>query len=152
MSRWSWFAIFAIGCGHPAAPATQTTPAPAPVTVAPDAAVAPPALEDDLPRLADRAVKLYLDWQKAFDTAGTNCADATARMNTLAETNADLIEANHRLMKSGHEKIKAARAELIKRSGEIDAAAQTIMTGPTMTACKGDAPFNAALERLAGEG
>lgn len=152
MSRWSWFASFAIGCGHPAAPATQTTPAPAQAAVAPDAAVAPRALDDDLPRLADRAVKLYIDWQKAFEAAGTNCADATAKMNTLADANEDLIAANHRLVRAGHENVKAARAELEKRSAEIDPAAQAIMTGPTMSACKADAPFNAALERLAGEG
>lgn len=151
MSRWSWLASFAIGCGHPAAPTTQTTPA-QPQAAAPDAAVAPRALDDDLPRLADRAVKLYVDWQNAFELAGTNCEDATTKMNALADANADLIAANQRLVRAGHDKIKAARAELEKRSAEIDPAAQAIMTGPTMSACKADAPFNAALERLAGEG
>lgn len=153
MSRWAWLAMFAIGCGHPAAPATQPSAPQQPVAAAPDAAPAPPReLDEDLPRLADRAVKLYQDWQRAFGEAGTNCADAATRMNAIADANADLIAANHRLTKAGHEKIKAARAELEKRSAEIDPAAQAIMTGPTMSACKADAAFNTALERLAGEG
>ena len=147
-----WVAIFAIGCGHPAAPASQTTAPQPPVAAAPDAAPAPRPLDEDLPRLADRAVKLYQDWQRAFADAGTNCADAATRMTALADANADLIAANQRLTKAGHDKIKAARAELEKRSAEIDPAAQAIMTGPTMSACKSDAAFNTALERLAGEG
>ena len=151
MSRWFWLASFVIACGQPSAPATQTTPA-QPQAAAPDAAVAPRPLDEDLPRLADRAVKLYSDWQKAFEAAGTNCADATTRMNALVDANADLIAANQRLVRAGHDKVKAVRAELEKRSAEIDPAAQAIMTGPTMSACKSDAPFNAALERLAGEG
>ncbi|HUS27195.1 MAG TPA: hypothetical protein VMZ53_01765 [Kofleriaceae bacterium] len=117
---------------------------------------APPAqqgpLEDDLPRLAERAVKMYQDWQKAFAEAGTDCAAATTKMNALADANADLIAANQRLTKSGHEKIKAARAELEKHDAEIDPAAQAIMQGPTMAACHDDRAFNTALDRLAGEG
>ena len=149
--RWAWLAMLAIGCGHPATPATHTTASQPAAAVAPDAAV-PLPLDEDLPRLADRAVKLYQDWQRAFSEAGTNCSDAATRMNALADANADLIAANQRLTRAGHEKIKAARAELEKRSAEIDPAAQAIMTGPTMSACKSDGPFNAALERLAGEG
>lgn len=151
MPRYAWLAMFAIGCGHPAAPATQPTAPQPPVAVAPDAAV-PSPLDEDLPRLADRAVKLYQDWQRAFQAAGTNCTDAATRMNALADANADLIAANQRLTRAGHEKVKAARAELEKRSAEIDPAAQAIMTGPTMSACSSDAAFNAALERLAGGG
>jgi hypothetical protein len=152
--RWAWLAMFAIwiGCGHPATPATRSTAPVASVPAAPEAASPPRALDDDLPRLADRAVKLYQDWQRAFADAGTNCADAATRMNALADANADLIAANNRLVHAGHDKIKAARGELEKHSAEIDPAAQAIMRGPTMSACKQDAAFNSALERLAGEG
>ena len=145
-------AAFAIGCGHPSA--APTTPA-GPPTQGPPAdapAAKPAALEDDLPKLAERAVKMYQDWQKAFADAGSDCNAATQKMNALADANADLIAANQRLTKSGHEKIKAARAELEKHSAEIDPAAQAIMQGPTMGACSGDPAFNKALERLAGEG
>jgi hypothetical protein len=150
--RWAWLASFAIGCGHPAA--APVTPSGAQVQAAPAdaAAPAPPALEDDLPRLAERAVKLYQDWEHAFTEVGTDCAAATTRMNSLAESNADLIAANQRLMHASHDKIKAAREELEKHAADVDAAAKAIMQGPTMSACNKDAPFNKALERLAGEG
>lgn len=144
--------MFAIACGHPSA--APTNPAgPQVQTASPDAAVATPgALEDDLPRLADRAVKLYQAWQAAFSEVGTDCAAATARMNALADANADLIAANQRLMHAPHDKIKAARAELEKHATEVDAAAKSIMQGPTMSACNADPAFGNALERLAGEG
>jgi hypothetical protein len=149
--RWAWLASIAIGCGHPSAP--PTTPAgPSAGSSADAPAPAARPLDEDLPRLAERAAKMYQDWQRAFAEAGTDCAAATAKMNALAEANADLIAANQRLTKSGHEKIKAARAELEKHSAEIDPAAQAIMQGPTMSSCSGDPAFNRALERLAGEG
>lgn len=150
--KWLWLACIAIGCGHPSTPpATPTGPtASGPTVDAPPAAPAP--LENDLPKLAERAVKMYQDWQKAFADAGTDCAAATTKMNALADANADLIAANARLTKSGHEKIKAARAELEKHSAEIDPAAQAIMQGPTMSACSADPAFGKALDRLAGEG
>jgi len=149
--RWAWLASIAIGCGHPSAP--PTTPVVPPSGAAADApAQAAKPLDEDLPTLAQRAVKMYQDWQRAFSEAGTDCGAATTKMNGLADANADLIAANMRLTKAGHEKIKAARAELEKHAAEIDPAAQAIMQGPTMTACSGDASFNKALDRLAGEG
>ena len=67
---------------------------------------------------------MYQDWEKAFAEAGTDCAAATTKMNALADSNADLIAANARLAKAGHEKIKAARAELDKHADQIDASAR----------------------------
>ncbi|HTL38699.1 MAG TPA: hypothetical protein VL326_36460 [Kofleriaceae bacterium] len=147
-----WLAAIAIGCGHPSTPPTTPAGPPAQATVADAPTATPVQLEDDLPKLAERAVKMYQDWQKAFADAGTDCAAATTKMNALADANADLIAANARLTKSGHEKIKAARAELEKHSAEIDPAAQAIMQGPTMGACSSDPAFGKALDRLAGEG
>lgn len=145
----AWLLALAIGCGHPAATPTTTPVTPnAPA----DAATASRPLEDDLPALAERAVKMYQDWQRAFSEAGTDCAAATTKMNAVADANADLIAANARLAKAGHEKIKAARAELDKHADEIDAAAKAVMTGPTMSACSSDPAFSKALDRLAGEG
>lgn len=148
----AWLIVIAIGCGHPSAPPTTPAGPAAPAATTDAPAAQPVPLDDDLPRLAERAVKMYQDWQKAFADAGTDCAAATEKMNALADANADLIAANQRLTKAGHEKIKAARAELEKHSAEIDPAAQAIMQGPTMGACSGDPAFNKALERLAGEG
>ena len=129
---------------------TPSRPASGSGTDAPSPVARP--LDEDLPRLAERAVKMYQDWQRAFAEAGTDCAAATAKMNALADANADLIAANQRLTKSGHEKIRAARAELDKHSAEIDPAAQAIMQGPTMSTCSGNPAYNRALDRLAGEG
>jgi hypothetical protein len=151
-SRWlAVVAIVVVSCGHPSAPPAtpvDTSSKGAPV----DAPPKERPLDEDLPRLAERAVKMYQDWQRAFAEAGTDCAAAATKMNALADANADLIAANQRLTKAGHEKIKAARAELDKHSAEIDPAAQAILQAPTMSACKSDPAFNKALERLATEG
>lgn len=149
MARTDWFLLFAIGCGHPAATPTTT---PVATTAPADAAPATRPLEEDLPALAERAVKMYQDWEHAFAEAGTDCAVAATKMNALADANADLIAANARLAKSGHEKIKAARAELDKHADQIDASAKAVMTGPTMSKCSADPAFSKALDRLAGEG
>ena len=150
MSRCAWFAAIAIGCGHPAAsPTSPLGPASPPVDAV---AAAPHPLDEDLPKLAERAVKLYQDWERALREAGTDCAAATAKMNALADANEDLIAANQRLIKAGHDKIKAARAELDKHSDEIDPAAKAILQSPTMTACTADPGFAKALDRLGGEG
>ena len=149
MARTSLLLAVAIGCGHPSS--TPTTTPVAPVAPADAAPSAEPKLDDDLPKLAERAVKMYQDWEKAFADAGTDCAAATTKMNALADANADLIAANQRLAKSGHDKIKAARAELDKHSSEIDLSAKAIMQGPTMKACSSDAAFGKALDRLGGE-
>ena len=143
--------MFAIGCGHPSAPAnpgrgsgTQST-ASAP-------AAAPVALENDLPRLAERAVKLYADWQAALAAAGTDCAAATTKLNALADANADVIDANRKLLRGDRERVKALRAELDKHQAELDASAKAIVESPTMQQCSQDPGFAAALDRLGGEG
>ncbi len=150
MSRLALLATIAIGCGHPdarASPAHASAPATA------DAAIdAPLALEDDLPRLAERAVTLYRDWKLAFEQAGTDCAQATAKMNAIADANADVIEANRNIYARGHERVKALRAELAKHQAELDAAAQAIMQSQTLATCSMDPAFARALERLGGEG
>ena len=66
MSRWAWLATLAIGCGHPSAPAAPGRGKAPPAPASDAAADAPIALENDLPRLAVRAVKLYADWQAAL--------------------------------------------------------------------------------------
>jgi homoserine dehydrogenase len=151
MSRWAWLATFAIGCGHPAAPATPArgTPPSAPADASIDAQV---ALEDDLPRLAERAVKLYADWQAALDAAGTDCAAAATKMNAIADANADVIAANKKLYRGSHERVKAFRAELAKHQAELDASAKAIAGAPAMAKCGSDPAFAQALDRLGGEG
>jgi hypothetical protein len=152
MSRLAWLATFAIGCGHPSAPAKPGPGSATPVATADAAVDAPVPLEDDLPRLAARAVKLYVDWKTAFAEAGTDCGLATRRMNAIADANADVIEANKNLYKGSHDRVKAFRAELAKHEDELDASAKAIMESPTMAQCSTDPTFQKALERLGGEG
>jgi hypothetical protein len=147
--RWALLAILANGCGQPrASPMT-----PAPSTVTGDAAILEQApLDQDLPRLADRAVALYADWARAFAEAGTDCTLATSKMNEIADTYADVIEANRRILHAGHAKVVAMRDEMRKHETENDASAKAIMEGPTMTECSSDPAFSKAVDRLAGEG
>ncbi|NVB80077.1 MAG: hypothetical protein HOV81_16910 [Kofleriaceae bacterium] len=149
--RGALLAMIAIGCGQPTT-STQTTPAPQ-AAAAPDAAPAEPVpLDEDLPRLADRAVQLYAEWARAFSEAGTDCTLATSRMNEIAERYADVIVANQRIMRAGHQKIVAMREAMKKHEAENDAAAKAIMEGPTMSKCASDPAFSKAVDRLAGEG
>lgn len=150
MSRWAWLATFAISCGHPSTPATPGRGNNAPVS---DAGVdAGIALENDLPLLARRGVKLYADWQAALDDAGTDCAAATTKMNAIADANADVIEANRKVLRGSRERVKALRAELDKYQAELDASAKAIAGWPGMATCSQDRAFAAAVDRLGGEG
>jgi hypothetical protein len=152
MSRWAWLAAIAIGCGHPSAPANPGRGS-ATASARTDAAVAAPvALEDDLPRLAERAVKLYLDWKIALDQAGTDCALATTKLGAIADANADVIAANRKVLRGDRARIKALRAELDKHQTELDASAKAIVESRTMQACSQDPGFAKALDRLGGEG
>jgi hypothetical protein len=149
--QWVWLASVAIGCGQPTAPASPKPTAPPPAVV--DAAVdAPVALENDLPRLAERAVKLYVDWSVALREAGDDCAQATAKMNAIADANLDVIHANTKLLRGPRDRIKALRAELEKHQVEYDAAARAIFESPTMKKCSRDPAFARASDRLGGEG
>jgi hypothetical protein len=149
--RWACAAWLAVGCGH-AAPA----PAPVPgtqhavVVDAPPADSAPARLEDDMPRLAERALALFQAWRAALDAAGEDCAAATAKLNQLAIDFADVIDANARVAHAGHEKIKALRAELEKHEDDFMATAKAIAGSKTMAKCSGDRAFAAALDRVGG--
>lgn len=150
MSRWAWLATIAISCGHPSAPATPGRGNSAPVR---DAGVdAGVALENDLPRLAQRAVKLYADWKAALDEAGTDCAVATTKMNAIADANRDVIEANRNVLRGSRERVKALRAELDKYQAELDASAKAIATSPAISQCSKDPAFARSFDRLGGEG
>lgn len=142
MSRLAWLASVAIGCGQPSGTGGAKQPAHTSSAM---------ALEDDLPRLAERMAKLYRDWKQAFAEAGTNCAAATSRMNALVDANRDLREASQRLLRAGHAKVQAFRAERAKYDTEIDANAKAIFESPTLAKCKQDAAFSRALDRLGGE-
>lgn len=153
MRRMPCVAIFVLGCGHaagpppPAAPVGQTHVARAiDAGAPPDAA----ALEDDMPRLASRAVLLYQAWQKALVDAGEDCAKATASMNAVIERYADVIAANQRILEAGHDKVAALKQALEAHGPEMDAAAEAIVHSKAMAACTQDKAFAQAIDRIGG--
>jgi len=148
MSRWMVLAII-MGCGH-AAPPPPASPAPVGTTHAAPID-APPALEDDLPRLAERAVKFYADWQHAMEEANSDCAAAATKIGALADANADFIAANARIMHAGHDKVVQLRAALEPHAPELDASAKAIEQSPTMAACHDNASFAHAIDRIQGD-
>ncbi len=153
MSRWASLAIVAIGCGSSAPAQTARPPEGSATAARPDASVeARPALADDLPRLALRARQLYLDWHAAFADGNTDCPTATASMKALADKNADVIAANQQVMRDGHEKRKALRAEVGKYEAEMEPVAKAIVESPIMARCANDPAFAKAVDRLGGEG
>jgi hypothetical protein len=151
---WRWIAIAAalVACGHAAPPAA---PAPGTTHATPDAGpsvdAAPVALDADLPELARRSVALYQELAKALADANSDCSAATTKLDAIATTYADVIEANARVLHAGHERIKQLKAALVPYEADLDAAAQQIVSSPTMRACSQDPGFANVMDRLVGE-
>jgi len=80
---------------------------------------APGALDQDLPRLAQRATTLYQEVASAFATAGVDCAAATARLVALQQTYADVIAANAKILHDG--RARELRAALEPHAEALDA-------------------------------
>ena len=151
MSRWCCLAIFALGCGH----AAPSAPPPIPVVVAIDAGgavdAAPVALDEDLPRLADRALALFQAWAAALTVAGEDCGKATSSVNAIADSYNDVITANTKVLHAGRDKVKALRAELAKHEEQFDAAAKEVVQSKAMAACHADRAFAHAIDRVGAE-
>jgi hypothetical protein len=149
MSRWVFLAIM-FGCGH-AAPAPSSPPTTIGTSHAAPPQATPAALEDDLPRLAERAVKFYADWQHAMEESASDCTVATAKINALADANADFITANAHVAHAGHDKIVQLRAALEPHAAELDASAKAIVDSPTLKACHDNVEFSHAIDRIQGD-
>jgi hypothetical protein len=137
--------VVCIACGHSPTPPPPSTGSAVPA----DAAVeidAPVALDQDLPRLAQRAAKMFADVAAAFATAGEDCTAATTMLRSLAATHADVVAANHKVVRDG----RGMQLKLALRDHEqqLDAAAKSIMTGKTMAACATDEAFVKAYDEL----
>jgi len=151
MSRTAWAAIVALGCGHPAGhptPVTSSRPSSATDAAVPDAP--PPALVDDLPRLATRAADLYHQLQHVVESSA-DCAAATTALNALADSFADVIAANAHILHAGRDKIMQLRTALAPHEADIDASAKAISVAPLLGKCAQDAGFAKAFDRLVGE-
>ncbi len=124
-------------------------PPPADAGAAPvvDAAPVGP-LDQNLDRLAERAVALYADVVRAFDAAGENCAVAASKLDEVTRAHADVIAANAKVRHEGREmQLKIA---LRRFDAQFQASAKAIMQSKTMATCFQDAAFVKALEGLIG--
>ena len=138
-------AVFVIlaACGHPAPPTGAGSAARPPADAAIDA---PVTLDQDLAKLAERALALYEAVGAAFATAGENCAAATTALDELATTYGDVVAANAKVMKD--HRAKELRAALAPHQDRFDAAAKAIMTSKTIAKCAPEKAFEHAFDRL----
>ena len=149
--KWG-LAMLLLGCGH-AAPAPGPVAPPPHATRPADAAPAdapPVALDQDLPRLAARAVQMFQAWQRALADAGADCAAAAAKVNAVADQYADVIAANAKVLAAGHDRVLALKAALAPHDSEMDAAAAGIVHAPAMAKCGDDPAFAKAIDRIGG--
>ncbi len=134
-------------------------PAPAPKQPPPptggSGSAAPPpdaaptgALDQDLPRLATRATKLYQDVAAAFTAAGEDCAAASAKLAALQTEYADVIAANAKVLHDG--RARELRAALEPHATDLDAAAKSIVDSKTMKKCSPDRAFADSFDKLVG--
>lgn len=134
---------------------SKPAPAPAPPTrsdagvgsIAP-ADATPLPLDEDLPRLALRAVELYEEIVRLFGAAASDCAAATEKLRTARPAYAEVAAANAKVLHEG--RAKALRAALEPHGARLDAAAKMIASGPTMAACAADRAFTDAFDALVG--
>jgi hypothetical protein len=150
MLRWLVIAVLA-SCGH-APPAGSETGATHATPVAPADAAAPPGLDDDLPRLAERSTALYQQLAQVLGPpAATDCAAVARQLDKVATDNADVLAANAKVLHAGHDKIQRLKNAIEPHQDALDAAAKTISESQTMKTCAEDAGFAKAIDRLLGE-
>ena len=125
----------------PVEPAKPIQPAP------PDAAPAIP-LDQDLPRLAQRATRLYQEVADAFAAAGVDCAAATTRLRALQQIYGDVVAANAKVLHEG--RARQLRAALEPHAEALDAAAKAIVDSRTMSKCSSDRAFTDTFDDLVG--
>jgi hypothetical protein len=138
------FAILVTGC-----PRNSNPPTDHPGSGAREASVVEAvALDQDLPKLAERGVQLYQDVAAAFAAAGEDCASATTRLSALSKTYADVVVANAKVVHEG----RAMELKIALRQFDLkfEEAAKAIMQGKTMPACAQDEAFGKAFNNLVG--
>ena len=117
--------------------------------VAIDAAPQPPrALDQDLPRLATRAVELLQAVTAALDAAGDDCALATAKLGEVQQTYADVLAANAAIVHANRK--RELEAALATQRAALDAAGAALFHAHAMSQCVADPAFAAALDRALG--
>lgn len=150
--------LAACGGRAPGPPAATPPSPPAPTAAAAPAgagaptviAAPPPAdatpLDQDLPRLVERALALYRDVAGALAASGNDCAAASARLRALSERYRDVVTANAKVLRDG--RARQLRAALESHGDEFDAAAQAVIGSPVMAKCAPDPAFGKAFDEL----
>jgi hypothetical protein len=134
------------GAAPAAAPAPPAAaPAPPPAAPAPAHADAAP-LDQDLPRLIERALAMYRDIAGALAASGNDCAAASARIRELSGRYRDVVTANAKVLRDG--RARELRTALEQHGDEFDAAAQTVVGAPVMAKCAPDPAFGKAFDEL----
>jgi hypothetical protein len=139
------------GCGNPGPgksgggpPVAQPSDAAPPPKPEPDAL----PLDQDYPRLAERAVKLYQEVAEAFRVAGEDCAAASAKLGELTAAYGDVVAANAKILHDG--RAKELKQALGKYSEQFETAAKSIVQSPAMAKCYRDPAFTKAFDDLVG--
>ena len=147
MSRVVWIALAlarTAGCDRRPAP----TPVPIQTITIDAAPIDAPGLDQDLPQLAVRSLKLYEEVALAFSAAGEDCAAAATRLGALRERYRDVVTANEKILREG--RAKELRVALAPHEEKFDAAAKAIVQSATLAACSQDGPFARAFDQLVG--
>ena len=151
MTRALWFVVLLAACPSPA----PAPPKPPNIKTAGSGSAAPPpdaappgALDQDLPRLAARATKLYQEVAAGFTAAGEDCPAATAKLGALQTEYADVIAANAKVLHDG--RARELRAALEPHAEHLDAAAKSIVESKTMKKCSPDRAFADSFDKLVG--
>ena len=141
-------ALMLAACGHPAPTTAPTTHVARTADASTDVAALRP-LDEDLPRLAERGVQMAKALLKVLNETGTDCAAAAAKINALADANADVTAANAKILHAGGERVKQLRAALEPYGAELDETAQNISKAITASNCAKDAAFSRAFDHFA---
>ncbi len=138
-------------CGHTAPTRAETAASHAAPLDAPRADAVPPDLDDDLPKLAARAVAMYQAIASVLAEPTTDCAAIATKLGAIETANQDAITATAKVLHAGHDKIQKLRAALEPHQAELDGSARVIAAAPAMKACSNDPRFAAAIDHLLGE-
>jgi hypothetical protein len=135
----------AVACSGTPPPRAQSAE-PGPVVAAADAGYAAAALDQDLPRLAQRSLVMYEDVARTFAASGEDCAAAAAKLGQLAGTYREVVTANAKVLHDG--RAKQLRAALDPYGESFDRSARAIVQSPTMSKCARDPAFAKAFDDL----
>jgi len=115
-----------------------------PAAVAPTGPAGPRTLDEDLPRLASRAVEMFEAVAAAVSAAGTDCAAAAAKLRDLRGRYDDVIQAWRKVESDGRG--DDLEEQLVPYEARMKAATERMRPGTE--ACWQNADFDAAFREV----